>query len=240
MNHFLLKIKRGVTDFLSFIADERCFACGWDRGFICQDCHKKVSYNKKFCLYCAYPLDYDSEISVCGNCLEDKPVFSKTIAPLIYDGLVRDIMLSAKFGGKYYLYKMLTDYIWEDLKELIKPLSEGEVIVPIPLSRRRLIERGYNQAGIIADILSRKLKKPTIHRTLLKIKDTKPQSQLGEKDRYLNIKNAFFLKKPINFSKIILVDDIITTSATITEATKVLKKGGANVVYVFSLSRATF
>lgn len=240
MNHFLSKIKKGITDFFSFLADERCLGCGDEIGFICENCHKKIAFNKSFCSFCAYPLLEDAEDLICGNCLKNKPEFSKTISPLIYDGLIRDILLSAKFNGKYHYYERLIEHIYNDCEHLFEQIKSAEAIIPVPLSRKRLIERGYNQSAIIAKYLAKKFNKKLILSELIKIKETKPQSQLGEKERYSNIKNAFVLKKTINFSKIILVDDIITTSATVSEATKVLKKGGANEVYIFSLCRATF
>lgn len=240
MNHFLLKIKKNISDFFSFLADERCIGCGNEIGFICKDCHKKITFNRNFCSLCAYPLSEGIEDLICGNCLKNKPLFTKTIAPLIYDGLVRDILISAKFNRKYFFIERLIDQIFQDCEYLFEHIESAEAIIPVPLSRKRLIERGYNQSVIIGEYLAKKLNKPLILNNLIKIKDTQPQSQLGEKERFSNVKNAYVLKKTINFSKIILVDDIITTSATVSEVTKVLKKGGVNEIYIFSLCRATF
>ncbi|MCX7990803.1 MAG: ComF family protein [Proteobacteria bacterium] len=240
MNHFLSKIKGGLSGFFSFIADERCLGCGRESGFICKNCYSKITFNKNFCCYCAYPLPDSIEKSICGSCLNSKPLFSKTVAPFIYEGIVREILLSAKFSGNYYYYERLINQFWDEFENLLKAFFDAEVIVPVPLSRKRLIERGYNQAGLIAKYLSKKLNKPVILSALSKTIETKPQSQLGERERHSNIKNAFCLKKTINFSKIIIVDDIITTSATVSEVTKVLKKGGVNEVYIFSLCRAVF
>lgn len=240
MSHFLLKIKRDFDFFLSFIADERCLGCRKEIGFICNACYKKIRFNRTFCKICAYPLPENSANLTCGNCLKTRPLFSKTISPLIYESFVRDIILSAKFGGKYYYLHRLMDIIYPEYIKFFEELKDGEAIIPVPLSRKRLIERGYNQSSLIARYLSKKIRKPMLESFLIKTKETKPQSELNERDRFLNIKSAFVLKKEINFSKIILVDDIITTTATVSEISKVLKKGGINEIYIFSLCRATF
>lgn len=234
------KIIKGLDNFLSFLAAEKCYACGNRRGFICPDCYRLLPFNKNFCIYCAYPLPMENKDLICGKCLKEKPIYEKAISPLIYENFIRKIMLDAKFGGKYQYYYMLLNQTEEYIEDLISQIRDVDAIVPIPLSKKRLVERGYNQAILIAKFLSKKINRPLILDVLAKIKDTKPQSQLGERERTENIKDAFMLKKSINFDKIILVDDIITSTATIKEGTKVLKKGGVNEIYIFSLCRAVF
>ncbi len=236
-----MNILNFLKSFISFISDERCVACDINRGFICDSCKLLIPLNRNFCQICAYP--FGSEISdiICGKCLQKRPVYKKTFSPLIYEGFIRDVIIKAKFEGKFFYYTRLLELVYSYFeKEMEELKNSAKVIVPIPLSKERLIERGYNQSMIIAKFLSKKLKLPILYDKLIRVKNTKPQSKLGEKDRIENIKGAFLLKKTDKTDKIVLVDDIITSGATINEAALALKKGGVNEIQVFSLCRASF
>lgn len=235
----MLHVKSVISKLISFLAGEICLSCGESFAFICDKCIEKLPFNKdNYCQICASPLLNTPKNTVCGSCLKDVPPFRKIYSPFIYDGVIKTAIQEAKFNNKIFYFKKLFDLTKDDLKEKLSIFEKYEIIIPIPVSKKRLYERGYNQSVVIAKLLSLELKIPVATDILVKTKDTLPQSKLGREERFTNIKNVFSLKKEPFSDKVILVDDIVTTTATVREAVKILKRGGVNDVIVYSLARA--
>lgn len=238
MNRYLLLAKTACYKFLSFLAGEVCISCGNNFGFICEKCLSKLPYNTNFCRRCGFPLQTQESDKLCGECLLNPPKFDFLYAPYIYDGVIKFLIHEAKFHKKTFYFDKLMEIATNDLLIRFEKFRNFDVIIPVPVSRKRLLERGYNQSIEIAKLLSKLIKKPILYDTLVKVKETLPQTHFGRDERFKNVKNVFFLKKPLVSDKVILVDDIVTTTATIREASKVLKKGGADEIAVFAIARA--
>jgi ComF family protein len=116
------------------------------------------------------------------------------------------------------------------------PAVDG--IVPVPLTVGRLRERGFNQSLLLAEIISKKIRAPLLMDILVKNKETPPQIGLTAKERMLNLRNAFAVKGNVKGLRLLLVDDVMTTGATITECSKQLMKSDAGEVIVVTLARA--
>jgi ComF family protein len=169
---------------------------------------------------------------VCGQCLKKDPPFLKVLNYGLYEGALSTAINHLKFYGVKRLAKPLAGLLCaSDL-----PGSDG--IVPVPLSISILRERGFNQSLLIARVLSRRFHIPLLMDNLMKTKETPPQIGLTAKERLLNLKNAFGVKGNIKDFRILLVDDVMTTGATVTECSKVLMKAGAKEVTVVTLARA--
>ena len=170
---------------------------------------------------------------VCGQCLKKSPPFSNVLNYGLYEGVLSKAINHLKFYGVKRLAKPLGGLLCAfDLPGL-------DAIVPVPLSISRLRERGFNQSLLIARVISRKFHIPLLMDNLIKIKETPPQIGLSAKKRLLNLKNAFGVKGDIKGFKILLVDDVMTTGATVTECSKVLIKAGVKKVTVLTLARAS-
>ena len=147
---------------------------------------------------------------------------------------------------KYEKINSIGEYVAELLSEEILNLYVDDVfsptkqilLIPIPLSRKRLKERGFNQVGWITQKVAQKLDTSFVYRgdILIKTKETKKQSTLARSQRLYNPKGAFDVAKNIKGAHIILIDDVITTGATIHEARKVLKRAGANKIEIFCIA----
>lgn len=181
---------------------------------------------------CATPLVSDYSIK-CGECTSKEPPFSKVLSYGLYSGALAEAINLFKFSG---------------LKRLAKPLGrlligmdipECDGIVPVPLSTKGLRERGFNQTLLISKVLSRELRIPVYMDMLLKGKDTPPQIGLSAKERVKNLKNAFEVHGKINNLKLLLLDDVMTTGATVRECSKKLVKAGAKDVIVITLARSS-
>lgn len=143
-----------------------------------------------------------------------------------YDGLIRKAIRDVKYRGKYAIFS--------EIAPLIKPQFTFDYLVPVPLSKKRLQKRGFNQA----EKLARYLKYPVLD-CLKRVRDTKPQFDLTRTERLKNVKEAFAAKQNFTIGKFCLVDDVATTGATLSECAKVLKSSGAAKVYAVCIARGS-
>ena len=169
---------------------------------------------------------------ICGQCLKKTPPFSKVIPYGLYEGVLAEAINQFKFYGLNRLSRPLGML----LIHLDIPRADG--IVPVPLSIKRLRERGFNQSLLIARVVSKMTGIPLFMDTLVKKKDTLPQIGLSAKERLLNLKNAFTVEENIRDRRLLLIDDVMTTGATVRECSKQLIKAGAKEVIVLILARA--
>lgn len=199
---------------------------------ICSSCWSEIrKYRGPSCRVCALPV-VSEHSKVCGQCLKKAPPFSKVIAYGLYEDILAEAINQLKFHG----IKRISKRLGRLLLSLDLPETDG--IVPVPMTIKRLRERGFNQSLLIARVIAKESKVPLLMDTLLKKKETPPQIGLSAKERLLNLKNAFEVKGNIKGLRLLLVDDVMTTGATVTECSKVLMKAGAEEVIVLTLARA--
>lgn len=183
-------------------------------------------------MICAAPLV--SEYSrVCGECLKQPPHFSRVVNFGLYSDAISEAIHLFKFSG----LKRLAGPLGKLLTELPIPMDR-DGIVPVPVTRKTLKERGFNQTLLLSMHVSRHFKIPVHMNMLHKERDTLPQIGLGAKERINNLKNVFEVKGRINKLRLLLLDDVMTTGATIRECSKALMKAGAEEVVVVTLARS--
>lgn len=208
---------------LDFIYPQKCGFCNKIiiEDYACKSCKKNLEY---ICI---------------ENKLEkfDNKNFDYSIFAYKYEGIVRQKILEFKFKNKKYLYKTLSGY----LAEIIEMYSYlFDYIISVPISLNRYFERGYNQSYLIAKYVSKKIKKQILKFVLIKTKNNKKQSALGIFERKQNVKNVYKVinKNKIQNKRILLIDDIYTTGATVEECAKVLRENGAKSVIVAVIAKA--
>lgn len=172
------------------------------------------------------------QTTTCESCLKTHPPFSKILYYGIYEGTLKEAIHLLKFNGVKRLSKPLSLL----LPELSIPEANG--IVPVPLNNKRLKQREFNQTASISRHLSRELKIPLMLYVLKKTKNTHPQTDVTGKERLKNLRNAFTASEAINGLGLLLVDDVITTGATVRECAKTLIGAGAKSVTVVALARS--
>ncbi|MGQ9631088.1 MAG: ComF family protein [bacterium] len=155
-----------------------------------------------------------------------------------YEGAAREAIHLLKYDGKTDLARPLGEMMALHALDELGDFA-FDCVVPVPLSLRRLRQRGYNQSLLLALEVGRHLRKPVLD-VLARIRDTVPQSDLGSEERRKNVRGAFAVKSPEDIAEkiVMLVDDIFTTGATADECAFALRIAGAKSVYVFALSRA--
>ena len=155
-----------------------------------------------------------------------------------YKDIIRKKLIEYKFNDKPYLFRMFCEIILED-KKTCEFLKSYDIIIPVPVHRKRKRLRGYNQSELIAKELAKKLKLKVYTDVLVKINNNKVQSKLNKEERMKNVKNVYKIinKEKIKNKNIIILDDIYTTGATINECIKELEKTDANKIGVLILAK---
>ena len=210
---------------LSFLFPSPCVVCQKPAGrnrFVCNSCKEHLTLLKPgaFCKTCLAPLPSGAEL--CGKCLSNSPAYGQLVACVSYQGILRNSLHRYKFGGRSDLHTSFAMLMCAQL--LSFGCTDFDVVVPTPLSKERLRERGFNQAELIAKDIAKQFHAPCVSNALKKCRDTERQSELDMHQRDRNVRGAFALSSPdaVRGKKVLLVDDIFTTGATMREAAKTL------------------
>jgi ComF family protein len=176
----------------------------------------------------------------CGDCYFDTYAFTMARSHGVYRGALKEVIHLFKFEKRKNLVTRLSRLLHETFIEHFNDLNI-EWIVPVPLHKKRYQERGFNQCEMLARGLGKRSRIAVSANNLIKVKHTQPQTGLTDKQRSKNVKNAFRVRKPKQLAgrRVLLVDDVFTTGATLNECTRALKRAGAREVYVLTLARVT-
>ena len=237
---------RLVRELALFIYPPTCAGCGQplhsDRlEPFCPDCLRTLEFiSEPYCPVCGIP--YATEISnphLCGDCLSGIHYFDRARSTGSYRGSLREVLHRFKYGGRTSLARPLAHMLIEPGKHLAR-LHKIDHIIPVPLHPKRLRQRGFNQASLLARRLGSALKISVDYASLQRFRWTEPQTGLTRRQRATNVKGAFSLKsnEKVKGKGILVVDDVLTTGETVNQCVRVLKKnGGAREVAVLTVAR---
>jgi ComF family protein len=239
-------LRRLIKGLVDIVYPRVCLACknklksSPPDSLICAECWVKIKRNlPPFCHCCGRRLEKSSLAkNICSECLKKKLYFDRAFSPCIYDGVIKELIHEFKYKGKDYLGLILSRLMIDFIKEYNLPMDCLDFIVPIPLHKTRLREREFNQAEILAESIAKEFNKQALCHILLRHRHTKTQTELETHQRLLNVKGSFSVNKfeDIIGKNILLVDDVLTTGATSSEAAFCLKDAGANIVFVLTLA----
>lgn len=202
-----------------------CLICGKILpNFLCQECKKEL---------------YEKAIFKIENNKNKQLYFEKHIYIFMYKDKIRNLILGYKFNEKSYLYKIFSKIIIKNEK-ICGILKKYDIIIPVPIHKKRKKQRGYNQSELIAREIAHNIQNLEYQNNILeKTKNTKPQSTLRQKQRRENAQNVYKLlnKEKINNKKIIIFDDIYTTGSTVNEVSKILKQNGAKEIIILTIAK---
>lgn len=190
------------------------------------------------CQVCALPMESDSKNSLCGQCINQKPYIDYSINLFHYATPLDYLISQMKFQQQLSVAAVLADLLKThiDSSQLVHGLPGA--IIPVPLHKKRLSKRGFNQSLEILKPVAKSQGIPILSNTIERSKYTPVQTNLSRQARKKNVSGSFtLLEKPIH-SHIVIVDDVVTTGATTNELAKLLKKSGVEKVGVWSLARA--
>lgn len=209
-------------------------------GNFCAPCFEALKLiAKPYCAGCGIPFAFDiGPEAKCPECLADAPAFDGARSVMVYDALSAPLVSALKFSDQW---TGLSRYAQMMAASAAEWADAAEVIVPVPLHWRRLWRRRYNQSALLGYELSRVLGKPCVPQGLKRVRATRPQMRLSREERVKNVKGAFAVnpraQEFLRNKTVLLIDDVVTTGATVDVCAGVLKKAGAGKVYVLSLAR---
>lgn len=214
---------------------QQCTLCGMPSGAaaLCAPCWQDLPWlPRAVCPRCALPTPGGA---VCGACLQRSPHFDATRAALRYEFPLAELLHAYKYRSQIGLARAFVAMFSQCAPQNIDPV---ETLVPLPVTRARMRERGFNQAAELAKLLGRQLNLPVDLRSLRKIRETRPQMALPWDERRANVRGAFACDAALAGKRVALIDDVMTTGASVDAASRALKRAGAKTVHVWVLARA--
>ena len=233
------KIFKIQEKIINLIYPQTCGICG------------KIN-NKTVCSKCNIQLKKQEKIGILTkekleeNSLEKEKFFEELIYIFKYEGQIRELILDYKFNEKSYMYKTFVNFLLKN-KKIFENIKKYDKIIPVPISKKRYKERGYNQSLLIAKEISMQISYETnnniklelVNNCLIKTKNIIEQSKLNKEDRQHNIQGVYTLKNGsiLTNKSILLIDDIYTTGSTVNECSRVLQQAKPNKIGVLVLAK---
>ncbi|MEO6690585.1 MAG: ComF family protein [Dokdonella sp.] len=232
------KVDAIATRALRLVLPPRCLLCGApgaDGRDLCAGCAADLVANIPCCPRCALPLPVSAPL--CGECVKRPPPFAAAWVPFRYGHPLDLLEARFKFRGDLAVGRVLAELMLE--RAGVDKPARPAVLIPVPLHRTRLRERGYNQALELARPLARAMNIPIGHELLERAKATPPQTGLDAKARRRNLRDAFSIAAGAQLpAHVALFDDVMTTGATLRECARVLQQAGVQRIDVWALARA--
>lgn len=239
----LRRFARGLTEILF---PNLCLNCrrrlnhAASDAYICDSCRLRIKRNlPPFCASCGRHLEKISRSkNICVSCQKSALHFDRAFSPCLYEGVIKELIHQFKYKGKEHLSAPLSKIMIEFIKEYDLPMDYLDLIIPVPLHRARLREREFNQAEILAKHIAFEFKKELGSGALIRNRLTKSQTGLAPQLRLANVAKSFSAAEgcELRNKNVLLIDDVLTTGATSSEAAYAVKQAGANIVFVLTLA----
>lgn len=222
---------------INIVYPNKCPLCGKVleiNELVCKKCESELKYIREpICKKCGKQLCEEEE-EYCGDCKGRVHYFDSGIGVFAYTGAIKRAIYEFKYKDMKVYGRFFGKKMAEYAKEYINHW-DADVIIPVPVSKKKYLKRGYNQAEILAKELAKHCDVSMDPTVLYRCKDTKPQKEMTRENRKKNLENAFIISgNVVKYNKVILVDDIYTTGSTMDECAKALKSSGVNEVYFIS------
>ena len=232
---------------LDFILPTSCSFCNSSVGgsripYFCASCWSDFSFiDGPACPLCGKPFESPEALSqspshLCLSCRQTPPTFDQALSVGYFEGPLREAIHQFKYRPCRALGRPLA--LW--MTKNIRPVDGIDSIIPVPLHTSRLRQRGFNQALILAHVISKTFTLPLSYDNLKRVRPTRPQVELSGEERIKNVAGAFALRRPDELKDldVLLIDDVFTTGATMNECARVLKDAGASRVTALTIARA--
>lgn len=220
-----MKLKLVIEWCLNLIFPPKCGICGnLANLYLCNNCKNILK-----------------KLQINNNIIIDNKYFSRALWIYEYSDIIRETIIKYKFGEKSYISRTFIEDI--NNNNLVSEYINGfDYIVPVPLSKKRLKERGYNQVELIVKGIVKNKSVIGVYDLIQKTKNIKPQSLLNKDEREINIKGAFSINKNSRFccdikKSILIMDDIYTTGSTVNECARALKEYGFSSIGVLTIAK---
>ncbi len=220
-----------------FTAGSPCLLCGaasLGSSALCQGCLGDLGLGGSACRRCAIALPVTG---LCPVCQRRPPPFEAAWAAMPFQPLTRELVHQLKYQGRLASATVLGELLAMRLRQRDEPWPD--LMIPVPLHPRRLRSRGFNQAAELARVLAARIPVRMDTFVCQRVRDTMPQARLGDaRERRRNLRQAFRIGRELPGSSVAIVDDVVTTGATVTELASELRRAGAGRVEVWCVCRA--
>lgn len=216
-----------------------CLSCEKkiENGHLCHSCREKIAFTPLIiCKFCASSLN-ENLINPCKTCSKNPPDYTRIICTTIYKEPIISLIHLFKYKNHQYLAEFLASLMQKHISAIGLNLGSYDFITAVPMHKYKLKTRGYNHARLLAKLLSNYFKIPFKDDIIASTYIKYSQAKLPGNKRKSNVAKAFFVEKDLTNKKIILIDDIFTTGATIQSCSKKLKLKGAEKIIVLTLSK---
>lgn len=239
IHFFIFSTYKTIINFLFPRTCPNCNKVIENKKLFCDHCFKNMSFiSSCVCQWCGRPLysEFTGEKILCGKCMAKRPTYDMARSVFIYETSSKDSILKFKYADKMEFGKTFVSLMLQAGTPL---LQKTDIIMAVPMHWSRRLMRKYNQAEILAKTLGKKTKIPYNPRVLIRTKYTTRQENKNYTERQANVKNVFSVKNKerIKGKRILLIDDVFTTGATVSNCAKTLKKSGAKAVYVLTIAK---
>ncbi|WP_435236412.1 ComF family protein [Psychromonas sp. PT13] len=227
------------------ILPSQCLLChlSSNQTLICQYCHDSLAVARPCCLHCGLALSKTQYY--CGDCLKQKHQFTQLHAVANYHPPYPALIKKFKYSKQLIFGELLADLLVSSIQSniLSTQLSMIDYLIPVPLHNNKLYLRGFNQAQLIAEKLSKHLNIPILSNTVIRSKETIAQETLSLSKRKKNLRQAFEIndisKHRIRNQHIVIIDDVVTTGATVNSLSKTLLQAGAKQIDIWCICRTS-
>jgi len=239
-----VRLKQFGATLLEFFLPRMCLFCGVPVGeaaavAVCPGCEAQIQWvASPLCICCGMAFaDRDGADRLCGDCQADPPPFAKARAAALYDGVVAQAITGFKFSRQLAFLPVMQHWLQRPL--CLELAAAAELLAPVPLHPKRIKQRGFNQSLLLAKAFPGA---PLAREAVVRTRHTPPQVGLNPKQRRDNVKGAFAVPAPalVKGKTVLLVDDLLTTGATVKECARVLRRAGASRVEVLTVARVSY
>jgi ComF family protein len=234
------------TSLVELFLPRQCAGCQktWlhsHQGFWCEACREELPWiESPICPRCGrpYPKSPSSPDHLCGDCLQSAFLFDSARSATQHSGVVRKRIHQLKFGGRLFWVPPLGELLVDLFRR--EESAPVDIIFPVPLHVKRLRQRGFNQAGLLAKAFGRMVGLPVSFDILVRKCWTEPQTRLNREERLKNVRDAFQVMDAgkVEDLSVLIIDDVYTTGTTLDECAKTLKAAGASEVHALTVCRA--
>ncbi|MFQ5957359.1 MAG: ComF family protein [Candidatus Brocadiales bacterium] len=243
-----MALRQYLEAFVNLIYPMHCFGCRMslhNEGgrYLCKGCWGGISYiTGTRCPRCGMGLGDYALISQegCIECRTHRFKFDGAFSAAYYEGVIKELIHQFKYGRQEFLAESLTEVLARCVKEIDLRRGNIDMVVAVPLHRRKMTERGFNQAELLGRNVGRFLDMDVCTGGLRRVRNTPSQTRLPYYKREENVREAFLVEKPTQFKgkDVLLVDDVLTSGLTASECARVLKESGARRVYVLTVAKS--
>ncbi|MDI1226141.1 MAG: ComF family protein [bacterium] len=230
---------------LNMILPPRCAGSGAvvdAQGMVAPGFWSELSFiDNPFCDTCGVPFGFGSTVgTICAGCLDEEPEFTRARSAVVYNDASRKLVMGFKYGDRLHAVQTFVPWLARAGADLI---ADADIVIPVPLHARRLWQRRFNQSAILGEMLAKRSNRSFAPDALTRPRYTVKQKGLSRKERLANVRGAFAVDEKqaagLRGKNILLVDDVYTSGATLNECARILKKAGAEKVYVLTIARVT-